>query len=219
MGHDFPGVLLFTLPASFVMLWFFHIAIKKPMAGLLPVGMQQRLSGQTGEFKFGGVRQTLAITLSIILGIATHLAWDSFTHAYTWPWRHLVWLRSWFHVPVAGWMRGCAILQYVSTGVGLFALAVWVFLWYRNTVPVVASASPPKFKSRVSRAVLMFAIAGALGMWRALLLASQSQTIYDWDVLVLQFSVTVVAVAFWELLFYGVITTSRENSGNRLRSA
>ena len=95
LGHDFPGVLLFTLPASFVVLWFFHIAIKKPMAGLLPVGMQQRLSGQLGEFKFGGVRRTLAITLSIVLGIATHLVWDSFTHAYTWPWRHLVWLRSW----------------------------------------------------------------------------------------------------------------------------
>ena len=219
LGHDFPGVVLFTLPISFVVLWFFHFAIKKPIVELLPVGMQQRLSGQLGVFKFGGVKRTLAITLSIILGIATHLVWDSFTHAYTWPWRHLVWLQSGFHVPLAGWMHGCALLQYVSTGIGLLALAVWIFLWYRNTVPVVASASSPKLKSRVSLAVFMFAIAGALGMWRALLLASQSQTNYDWDLLVLQFSVTVIAVAFWELLFYCLITMSRENSSNRLRSA
>jgi Domain of unknown function (DUF4184) len=43
LGHDFPGVVLFTLPVSFVVLWFFHRVIKKPLAGLLPIGMQQRL--------------------------------------------------------------------------------------------------------------------------------------------------------------------------------
>jgi Domain of unknown function (DUF4184) len=218
LGHDFPGVVLFTLPASFVVLWFFHFAIKKPIAGLLPVGMQERLSA-TGEFKFEGVRRTWAITLSIILGIATHLVWDSFTHADTWPWRHLVWLQSWFHLPLAGWMSCYGILQYVSTGIGLFALAVWAFVWYRNTTPLTAAASPPKFKSRVWLAVLMFAIAGAMGIWRVSLLASEARTIYDWEVYILHFSVTAIAVAFWELLFYCLITTSRENSGNGLRSA
>jgi Domain of unknown function (DUF4184) len=219
LGHDFPGVVFFTLPASFVVLWFFHFAIKNPIAGLLPVGMQQRLTGQLGEFRFGGARRILAITFSIVLGIATHLVWDSFTHAYTWPWRHLVWLRSWVHVPVAGWMRGYGILQYASTGVGLFALAVWVFFWYRNTAPPTAAALPPKFRSRVSLAVLMFAIAGATGIWRASLLASESTTLYGWDRYILHFSVTAIAVAFWELLLYCLITTSREDSGEGLHSA
>lgn len=65
----------------------------------------------------------------------------------------------------------------------------------------------------------MFAVAVAIGIWRAWLLASQSKTAYDWDHYILQFSVTAIAVAFWELLFYCLITTSRTNSGNGLRSA
>src|SRR5271165_1335195 len=73
LGHEFPGVVLFTLPASFVVLWFFHLAIKRPVAGLLPIGVQERLSGQLGEFKFGGMARFPAIAFSIILGIATHL--------------------------------------------------------------------------------------------------------------------------------------------------
>ena len=115
LGHDFPGVVLFTLPISFAVLWFFHFAIKKPVAGLLPIGMQQRLSGQLGEFEFGGVTRMLAITFSIVLGIATHLVWDSFTHTYTWPWRHLPWLQSWIDLPVAGWTPTYMVLQYAST--------------------------------------------------------------------------------------------------------
>src|SRR5271157_1616888 len=102
LGHDFPGVVLFTLPMSFAVLWLYHFAIKRPVAGLLPIGIQRRLGGQLGEFKFGGVTRLLAIALSIILGIATHLLWDSLTHSYSWPWRHSVWLQSWLELPVAG---------------------------------------------------------------------------------------------------------------------
>ena len=219
LGHELPGVALFTLPMSFAMLWFFHRAIKKPIAGLLPVGMQQRLSGQLGEFKFSGITRTLATTFSIVLGIATHLVWDSFTHAYTWPWRHSVWLQSWFELPVAGWMPGYSILQYASTCIGLLALGVWILVWYHDTAPVTDAASPPRFKSRVSLAVIMIAVAGVTGILRASLLANISTATYYWDWFLLHFSVTAIAVAFWELLFYCLITTSRDNSGNRLRSA
>src|SRR5271169_207911 len=73
LGHDFPGVVLFTLPMSFVVLWFFHVAIKRPVAGLLPIAVQQRLDRQLGEFKFGCIARFSSIVFSIILGIATHL--------------------------------------------------------------------------------------------------------------------------------------------------
>ncbi len=218
LGHEFPGVLLFTLPVSFAVLWLFHFAIKKPIAGLLPVRMQQRL-GQLGEFKFSGLSRMLAITFSIVLGIATHLVWDAFTHSGTWPWRHLVWLQSQFEMPGAGWMAGYGILQYASTFVGLFALGAWILVWYRHTTPVAAAASTRQFKSRVSLAFIMCAIAAATGVWRGLMVVSASQFAYHWDRVFLQFGVTAIAVAFWELLLYCLITTSRESSGNRLRSA
>lgn len=209
LGHDWPGVVLFTVPASLVVLWLFHSAIKKPVAGLLPIGMQQRLGDQLGEFRFGGARRMLAIAWSVILGIASHLLWDSFTHAYTWPWRHFVWLKSRFHVPVAGWMPAIAILQYASTLLGLLALAGWIFLWYRDTAPDSPTPSAPQVKSRVSLAGIMFAAACAAGLVRAAMLSASTTNLY-WDVYLLQFSVTALAVAFWELLLYCLVMTSRE---------
>jgi Domain of unknown function (DUF4184) len=218
LGHNFPGVVMFTLPMSFVLLWLFHCAIKKPVAGLLPISMQQRLGNQLGEFRFGGARRILAVAWSIILGIATHLLWDSFTHAYTWPWEHLVWLQSWFKFPVVGWMATYGLLQYASTLLGLLAMVGWVFLWYRNTAPHISTTSGPRIRSRFSLAVIMFAIAVAAGIVRAAMLASASTGDLILDLYALQFGVTALAVAFWELLVYGLIVTSLGYSSRRLSS-
>ena len=76
LGHDFPGVVLFTLPMSLAVLWLYHFAIKRPAAGLLPISMQQRLGSQLGKFKFGGIARFSAIAFSVFLGVATHLVWD-----------------------------------------------------------------------------------------------------------------------------------------------
>src|SRR5271165_6602512 len=67
LGHKLPGVLLFTLPASWIVLWLFHTAIKKPVVGLLPVGMQLRLQDKLGDFQFGGIARRAAIGASLVL--------------------------------------------------------------------------------------------------------------------------------------------------------
>ena len=211
LGHFFPGVLLFTLPASFAVLWFYHWAVKRPAAGLLPIGVQQRLSCQLGEFSFGGVGRIWAITLSILLGIATHLVWDSFTHAYTWPWLHFAWLRSRIQVPVVGWISTYMFLQYATTLLGFFALGVWILLWYRETAPVSGAASLPPLQSRVPLAIIMFVMAIAAGLlrpWRLIVVVPGALDHWDW--LMLNFAVTALAVAFWELLFYCLLTTLRQ---------
>ena len=217
LGHEFPGIVLFTLPACFVVLWFFHVAIKRPVAGLLPIGMQRRLSGQLGEFEFGGVARFSAIAFSIILGIATHLVWDSFTHPYAWPGLNWAWLQYWLDLPVAGWTPVFMILQYASTFIGLFAIGVWILLWYHNQAPATDMASQPQLRSRVSLAIIMFVIAVVAGLLRAwLLIGALPRTIHNWDWFMLQFGVTAIAVAFWELLFYCLIVTMfRRNHDNR----
>jgi uncharacterized protein DUF4184 len=219
LGHHFPGVVLFTLPISFVVLWFFHFAIKKPVAGLLPIGVQQRLNGQLDDFKFGGATRILAVAFSIVLGIATHLVWDSFTHTYTWPWHHLPVLQSWIDLPVVGLAPTYMVLQYASTLLGLLALVIWVFLWYRTTEPDGEMALQSPVRSRVSLAVIMFAIAVGMGLMRAwLLIGEMPRTIHNWDWFMLNFGVTAIAAGFWELIVYCLLATSRQYAGSRLRS-
>lgn len=181
--------------------------------------MQRRLTGELETFDFGAPGRTVAITLAIVLGIATHLLWDSFTHAHTWPWMHFAWLRRWLDLPIAGRTPVFMLLQYASTLVGLLALAVWILLWYRETAPIAGAASLPPMTTRVSLAVMIFAIAIATGFLRAwLLIGMLPRTIYHFDWFMLNFAVTAIAVAFWELLFYCLVTTSCQYSGSRLSS-
>jgi len=211
LGHDFPGLLFFTLPVSFVALWFFHLAIKRPATGLLPVGMQRRLVSELGDFHFGGVRRVLTISFSIILGITTHLVWDSFTHSRTWAWRHVAWLQSWMDLPVAGPIPTVMFLQYASTLLGFLSLGAWLLLWYLRTPPVGNVASLPAHKSRAPLAAILFAIAIATGLLRAWnLIGMAPPTAHNWDWFMLNFAATAIAVGFWEVLFYCLIVTSRE---------
>ena len=219
LGHNFPGVVFFTLPASFAVLWFYHWGIKRPIVGLLPVGVQRRLSGQLGEFRFGGGRRMLAITFSIVLGVATHLIWDAFTHSLTWPWLHFAWLRSWIELPRMGWTPMTMIMQYGSSLLGLLAVAIWIVLWYRRTSPLEDADLTAPVTSQLPVAVLILVIATATGLLHGwMLLGMVPMTIRNLDWFLLNVATTAIAVAFWELLLYCLITTSREYTG-RLTSA
>ena len=155
-GHVMPGLLLFTVPASLVALWMFHNVLKRPVIGLMPAGIQLRLRDQMAPFPFAGPRRFLAILGSVLLGVATHVVWDSLTHSYTWAYFHIRWLRGFVHVPFIGIMPIHSVSQYTSSIVGLVALAIWVWLWYRRT-PVSEGATRQSPRSRFALGLVMFA--------------------------------------------------------------
>jgi len=209
LGHQFPGLVAFTIPASLLALWLFHNVIKRPVIELLPTGMQERLQHQTGGFNFLPASRFLAILGSILLGILSHVVWDSFTHAYTWPWRQFAWLRSFVSVPfVHHGLQVFRVLQYSSTIVGMLALAVWVLLWYRRSAPAVMVTPKPPPKSRFGLAVAMFALAAIAGTVRAALIIGLPAGMVRADHFLLVCGVTSLAAAFWQILFYCVLVSS-----------
>lgn len=210
LGHRWPGLLEFTLPASLVALWLFHNVLKGPVIGLLPIAIQARLQGVLRPFRFGGPERFFAIVLSIVLGIATHLVWDSFTHAYTWPWYHLHWLEGWWRLPVFGWTARYFVLQYASSILGMLVLALWGWHWYRTTPPHELKKSRQPLISRFPLAVAMFTLAGAIGLLRAKALIGIPIPAGKVDAFVLLWGVTSLALAFWQLLLYCVLVSSHQ---------
>jgi hypothetical protein len=209
LGHHFPGLIEFTLPISVAALWLFHATIKRPIVGLLPIGIQARLRGYTTEFRFFPASRFLRILGSISLGIASHLIWDSFTHAYTWPWRNFSWLRARTYIPVLHRrLPMFSALQYASTFIGLLALAIWIFLWYRNSPVILGSQRKSLPKSRFGLAIGMFAIAAIAGIVRAIILIGLPPTVARADTFILICGVTSLAVAFWQLFLYCVLMSS-----------
>jgi Domain of unknown function (DUF4184) len=207
LGHRLPGVIEFTVPASIFALWLFHAALKRPAASLLPSGMQQRLRDQPGPFHFGGPARFMAILFCLVLGIATHLVWDAFTHQSSWVWGHWVWLQGWVRVPLLGRMPMNMILQYGSTLIGLVALGCWVLLWYRKTAPQ-PMAGPARAGTWI--ALTMIAVATVIAFVRACLTIGMPKTLHTADAFLLVFGVTAIALVFWQVLIYCVMISSHQ---------
>ena len=96
--------------------------------------------------------------LSIILGVWTHLLWDSFTHNDGWMVRRLAVLSA--PVTVGAYSATvCHVLQYLSSVAGLAALAVW---YWRRPTPLAAPAEPDAPRSSVGPVLMLVATAAIL---------------------------------------------------------
>jgi hypothetical protein len=168
IGHTLLGAFIFDLPVSLLVLWLFYAYVKRPLSMLLPKGFRMRLKRGNGGFSFWPPGRLALIVVSILIGTATHILWDSFTHTFYWPYRHWSFLSDVVYVPAAGNMQMYKVLQYASTLFGLVFVAVWVFFWYRATEPVKLPVAKPYTPAQIS--VIRFvvpAVALAGGILRA----------------------------------------------------
>jgi Domain of unknown function (DUF4184) len=161
IGHTLLGVFIFDLPVSLAVLWLFYAYVRQPLLMLLPKGIRMRLKPGGGNFSFWPPARLALIVVSILIGTATHILWDSFTHTFYWPYRHLSFLSYVLYLPVAEHMEMFKVLQYASTLFGLIFVAVWVFFWYRATEPVQLPVAKPYTPAQI-RVITIVAPAAAL---------------------------------------------------------
>lgn len=74
-----------------------------------------------------GWRPGLMLVVSLAVGAATHVLWDSFTHAGRWGPAHIGWLAD-SHAGLAGYRW----TQIVSSIIGAAAIAVWLARWWTS---------------------------------------------------------------------------------------
>jgi len=211
-GHTIVGTFELTLPVALLVLWIFHAFVKRPAAGLMPDGVQRRLSPYLGHFRFRGPWRFLLIVMSVLLGIATHLLWDSFTHPGTWAYRRWGLFRQMVHTPLLGTVPYYKLFQYGSSVVGTAAVVVWLALWYRTSA---RSAELPRGSVRPTRRVVIvagiLAIALIGGLVRAILGADPWTVHFSRSRFAGQLVSTFIALVWWELVAYGLVC-SRERS-------
>ena len=125
-GHELPGALLFCVPAGLLAYAAFHLIFKQPLLALAPRWLAERLAAWTTP----GLPRVRwhRVLLSLLAGIATHLAWDVFTHI-----GHLPILDA----RVAGGLYLHQVLQHASTLLGTAFLAVWTWRKLHATQPMV----------------------------------------------------------------------------------
>ena len=135
LGHTVLGVFVLDLPLALLVLWLFHAYMKEPLVALLPDSVQRRIDLGACTFRFWGPTRLAIILGSILLGVGTHIIWDSFTHPTFWLYRHWTVLSQTASLPILGTVQFYKLFQHISTVVGGAVLLIWLTRWYRITTP------------------------------------------------------------------------------------
>ena len=154
--HSLTGAFTTCLALGYAALGCAYL-LRQPLTALLSARARWLYLTALAPFRGRPLEWALA-GVSIILGVWTHLLWDSFTHNDGWMVRRVALLSA----PVSfGWYSGtvCHVLQYLSSGVGLAAMA----LWYRRLpVPAAAPVGPGAPRSAVGPVLMLVAAAAIL---------------------------------------------------------
>jgi uncharacterized membrane protein len=195
--HVFPGIVYLTFPISFFAVWAFHCIVKEPMLEILPDGVAQRLD--PAPFRFRG--QIALILLSLAIGIATHLAWDSFTHENTVMSEALNLNSKAMQVPVVGPRAIFKVLQWGSSALGLLLIVVALWYWYTRTKPRRTFESTYSGVTKFAFWSIVIVVALGVGVRHAISLDS-TQLFSRWGILVTL--IGAMAVSFWEVVAFCV---------------
>jgi hypothetical protein len=155
-GHSAPGLFLFCLPVTLLLWWAWRSAVRPSLVPLLPPRIRAAAEASDTARTIDALPMAV---LSALIGAATHIVWDGFTHntglfvrifpfLLTEPWGDS--LFPWF-----------AVLQYLSSVVGMIVVVLWMASWWRRWPPEARRFAPGQ-AARAMRAVL-FVAAFSLG--------------------------------------------------------
>ena len=205
-GHTFSGVFGMSLPLGLVALWLFHRLVKVPLVYLLPESVRARLSSQLAPFRFGPPMRYLNIVVSLLVGVITHVIWDSVTHRGRWLDRLVPWLHHFHRIPVLGGLTVFGMLQILSSVAGLVILAVWSRRWYRRTQPDPQAPVNPFTPHHRHLVVVMGVAAAAAGaVLRAWVGVGLPRNPYETDDFLGLVVVTFGALVWWQLALWGLL--------------
>lgn len=127
-SHGFTQILLVGMPLALLLagiLWF----LDRPVRWAIPESWIPE-KHSLGPRPPSTAHAVLWTFHSLLIGLLTHLVWDSFTHSTGWVVRHVALLS---HEPFAG-MPIYRLIQHASSLAGLAVLLMWYLSWRRTSI-------------------------------------------------------------------------------------
>jgi hypothetical protein len=159
-SHTVTGAFVFDLPVALILVFIFHLIVKKPLINSLPTYFHSRLiTLRDFDFLARFRRYFPGYLLCLLMGIFSHLVWDSFTHSN----EHMVQLFPVLLQPVDVSMLPSWPLfryfQHISTLVG--AVVIIYFFHYQPSNPSVSNT----FDFRYGIGIVVLALIAFLIRW------------------------------------------------------
>lgn len=154
-GHEFPGAILFSVPAALILFLLWRYLLRDAVIALLPTEEQQKWVPNQQPFDPRSVGAWIMVLVAVGIGVASHILLDSFSHLEGWGVEHVGFLTT-THLQLAGRsLAAYKLVQYFGSLVGLGILAVW-YLWWSERVRRDRTWKP-QF-SRMMRATVIAAL-------------------------------------------------------------
>lgn len=166
--HNLTGLIGFCWPASlFCWLLYVHF-LERPTVALLPEGWRAAFPPSDREIS---MRVLAWASLAVIIGGATHIVWDSFTHSGSLVVAELSFLR----IEIAEWnghpIHMYWLLQHLSSVLGLAVLTAWAAVQLQRSPAAVdrpreVTEPGPRLSMglRLGAIVALFASSAALAL-------------------------------------------------------
>ncbi len=150
--HTMKGVLTHCTPVGLVLYYIYHGLLKRPLVDLLPRSLRNRLLPLIDRPIQFDPPKILLVTSLIAIGAASHVFWDSFTHAGRWGTEVFPWLQQIAFESSGRPWRWYAVLQHASSMLLLPPLVIGFLAWVlrqpeqencdpRAQVPIAISAT------------------------------------------------------------------------------
>ena len=167
LTHSIPGVPLADLPMGILVLALWASVFRAPVIDFAPEWVRARFRLPTRRPNWRPSLRLVSVTLvSLLVGIATHLVWDGFTHPDGWAVLQIASLRT-----QLGPFTAYRWAQYASSIGGLMIFAIWGARWVRRTPPIEHRAFETGSGRLDSRArVTVWLILGAVQVGVALMI-------------------------------------------------
>jgi hypothetical protein len=166
LTHSIPGVPLADLPMGIIVFALWVLVFRAPIVDFAPEWVRARFRLPKGGIRRPSLRLVAVIMVSLLVGIATHLVWDAFTHADGWVVLNVATLRA-----QLGPFTAYRWAQYASSIGGLIILGIWATGWVRRTPAdesLASGALPTKLGPRVRVSVWIILVVVLVGVAMAI---------------------------------------------------
>ena len=151
--HSWLGVVTVDLAFSLLAVALWLVLMRDALVDMAPGGVRTRLAPRARY----SARQWALVPVAAVLGSASHVVWDAFTHRGRWGVREIAWLHE-----VHGGLVGFKWAQYASGVLGLLLVAAWAVVALRGLAPTPRAIQVPELGTRalVALMVVVAAVSG-----------------------------------------------------------
>jgi hypothetical protein len=167
-GHSPHGLFVFCLPAGILVLSHWEFLAREPVLDLLGLAHGRHIQSREVSWWLGAA-------VAIVIGAATHVLWDSFTHEGRWGVQRLPILNTYAKRIDGRPLPWFIVVDQVSTVIGGAIVAGWLAreMWRAGSFRTIARS---RWRWSVLIALAISAI--ALGVWNG---ARQSPAMDYWS--------------------------------------